>query len=1104
LTSERADCKMFAMLIRRLMYTIILFSLLVSLVSFFPRSAGAEAQKWSRLNIPGNGAFSNWVLAKGSDIRHLRRAADGTLYCYASPGDASFRFFKSLDSGVSWSYCGRVEEEIVDIAVSSEQPRHVYYATSSAVYQSLDAGDSFQALAAGPGGAGQNGVKITSIDAVTADGNDRVVAATCNSRTAQFGGVFLWDGGEPHVWKDLGVGELDVYCVRFSPAYAARRQIVAVASDEIDTLVTAASEGEGWGTEAGIAVLERLIPFSAEIAFPDDYDSVVSRGKYVQYIALDSGGKGDVFRLKGRPSSGYSEIVDLNAGVALGLEDLDIASLAVSGEAAGASLMAGSADSATIWLSRDGGNSWNMSVKSPSGSSVTGVVMAPDNESGSLAFAVTCGEESAFSLSRDKGLTWAQTSLVDSQIYSVVDLAVSPAFTSDGTLYILTAGPVFSLWRGLDGGSTWQRVFSNNLTGVGRLDCILLSPDFTQNSTLFLFGLNAENDPVIWKSPDGGRTFVSQLSKDPVNGAPVNIDAWAIAADDVIYTSGCCGVDCFVYRTGVGGSLPYQDRGLAGDCLASSLALSPDFVHDRTLLLGNTLGGVYLSIDGGRVFESFTSGFAQSPLKGKIKVAFDAGYKNNRTVYAADSTKDKGIFRGIRGSGDGFVAIDSNLQRGARVNALSVTPQGVLYAAYSRNEKDGLNQGGMERSLDPTSPAPFFETVNSGLEETVSLYGTWTRDNTVWSLNTAAAGVVSYVDLLVSPVSPLAPRDGESGLDKNGIQISWQAQQGAGRYHWQIDTDDQFVILPKSYEGDTDSLMVNLPNLDARTVYYWRVRTNLPVAGLWSPTRRFDTIPPLAAPKLSSPSSSSRAGVRPVFKWSVSEGAESYDLLVARDENFDDLVIDKCGENGCAANTWKCNKTLKYNSSYFWKVRALAAEKNSQWSGTGLFTTEKESSGSSSGGGGHPPGNTTTPANTPAPAPINTSAPTGTPASTVIAAASPAPVITPTPSVSPSPSASTPVIASPAAAPPVSTPAYTAAVSPAGFTPAKTPDGTIPLASPPAPASSLPAAEISPVSSPEPATGAVRLAIGLGSILIVLLVGLAFLVAYILKKFKRY
>lgn len=123
-------------------------ALLLSLSILFtnPAITSADEVKWSRVNIPTEGKSGNWVLADGSDIKHLTMAADGTLYAYAQ--GLTYTLYKSTDDGYSWSYTGKVQDSIVDIAISPNDTNLVYYATSTRVYRSTDAGKTFDSLAA--------------------------------------------------------------------------------------------------------------------------------------------------------------------------------------------------------------------------------------------------------------------------------------------------------------------------------------------------------------------------------------------------------------------------------------------------------------------------------------------------------------------------------------------------------------------------------------------------------------------------------------------------------------------------------------------------------------------------------------------------------------------------------------------------------------------------------------------------------------------------------------------------------------------------------------------------------------------------------------------
>ncbi|MBN1190957.1 MAG: hypothetical protein JXA46_14475 [Dehalococcoidales bacterium] len=1084
------------MLKARVFLTLGVLTLLISsLPAFFTLSSRAGDLQWTRLNIPADGVSGNWLLADGSDIRHLTLAADGTLYCCADPSGTQFRLFKSADGGLSWAYTGRVQSEIVDIAVSPSDPEIVYYATSASVYRSADAGNNFDSLALSPGGAGNNGLEIVSIDVTSFDDSQRIAAGVCDRAEGRYGGVYLLDESLSEDWVDLEIGSYDVYCVAFSPRYASDRQIVAVASNETDTVVTTDINGMGWGNQAGDARLHSLKPLSAAIAFPEDYNADVASGQYIQFIALDSGsGLGGVYRLEARSSPAASEIIDLNAGSREGAGNRDIASLAVKGQAAGAFIMAGMADAAGLYLSEDGGSSWNLSVKNPTGDSDTCVLMADDFSTSRKACAATCGTESAFSISRDGGITWDQSGLIDTRITHILDLAVSPAFASDGTLFLVTADLEHSLWRSWNAGANWERIFSSALPPVDRIKGVKVSPSYQQNGIVLVNGAS-EGRPVIWRSTDSGDTCILTYSVDPDTGKDVNIYAWAISPEDVVFVGGFDGEKCVVYQSGED-SLAYVDKAEAGSSMPASLALSPDFSRDQAVLLGDINGNVYYSADHGCVFEPLPLDAQEAPLDGTVSVAFDSNFGQNHTVYASGGAGGEGIFRFVIGSSFEWEPIDDTLPQGAQVSRISVSDAGVLYGIYSRDEINIENKGGLERSLYPCSPSPCFESITAGLGDGIEMNGLWVRDNTLWSVDITSTEIMVYTDLLVSPVELESPPDGAAGLEKSAVQISWQVQEGAAGYQWQIDTDDKFAGIPAGCEGETDSTLVNLPSLDENTVYFWRVRVNSPALGPWSEIRSFDTFPGLEVPKLSSPGSGSRSSLQPVFKWSLCEGAECYDLVVAGDESFSEEVIHKCGDNACNSNVWKCDRTLKYDTDYYWKVRAVQGDKTSQWSSPGIFTTQKKSSGSSSGGGSAGSGSSSTPAPTPSPSQTaeSTSAPASSPspAPSLSETAASLPVSDPTNIAAPSPS-NTP------GPPGTGLPYSPAAVTSAAATPSS---GPLPSGD------SLPVTSVAGIQSlaisGEAGSSNSRLLIILCVVLAVLLAGMTFIVVYLYRKLRRY
>jgi photosystem II stability/assembly factor-like uncharacterized protein len=872
-----------------------------------PLLAEVDTVKWSEVNIPTQGKAGGWVLADGSDVQHLRLAANGTIYAYGK--GLTYTLYQSTNSGLSWSAIGKVQDNIVAIAVAPDDA--VYYATTSKIFKSVDGVSSFTSLTT-PGGAGANNIEITCLDASRLTDNV-IVVGTRDTDNGQFGGVYLLDE-TTFTWTDTGLGNYDVYGLAFSPNYPGDRQLIAVVSNETHTFITTDFDGAGWGATIANAQINNLVPLSAGIAFPEDYDPGIT-AQY--FVAIDSGvNKGDVYRVEG------SVATDLNTGV-------DITGLAVSGNTPMANLIAGAASGTGVYLSSDGGRNWTRSTKPPTGQSKTYIVMAQDK-----AYAATTGTDSAFSYTSDGGITWNQLSLIDTTLTTVVDLAPSPGYDEDETMFMVTFGGEHSLWRSLDGEKTWERVLSSSMAGIDTIELVQLPPQYdSDNQTVFIAG-TANGNPVIWKSADNGQTFGRRL-------APLPIDTWTVVDDTTLFVGVFDGTNGLVHRSTNSG-LSYSVGVIAGSQSLNSIAASPDYAKDKTLLVGNSDGWVFWSGDNGLSFESLPQNATTKPLSGNITVAFDPDYADNNTVYATSDSAGKGIYRFIIGRSDKWENIDS--PSGGTIGQLLTSAEGTLYATNLKAD------GGMERCLNPTYPlGPTFETVTRGLEDGATLVGLWLCGNQLWSFDSAHDSLISYIDSLSRPVTLASPTDEATGRGMiindavKNISLDWETLPGATEYKWQLDYDNEFSSVPTGFEGDTRASSAQLPALDPTTTYYWRVRATEPVLSPWSDKWSFTTSfgTEAYAPQLESPEAGAiGVSVKPIFQWSAVAGADGYELVVSTEAAVDNPTILKTGTFSLPNTAWQANIELDYGTTYYWKVRAVSASTYSPWSAVSAFTTE--------------------------------------------------------------------------------------------------------------------------------------------------------------------
>jgi hypothetical protein len=914
-----------------------LLSLLSPMSQTTPALADQVTAKWLRVNTPTEGTAGNWVLANGSDALHLTMAIDGTLYAYGK--SLTYTLYKSTDSGYSWSSTGKVTDAIVGIAAAPDDAGVIYYATTANVYKSTNAGDSFASLPPNPGGAGSNNVEITSI-AAAEDGT--VAVGTRDTDPHDYGDVYTLKESESFTWVDTNIGDYDVYTVAYPPISS---QLVAVATDGDDTIVSSNIGDAGWGNTIGDVTITDLEPASASLAFPNDYHPDVTAGANILFMGIDSDGglKGDVYKITNMTAPNSSVATDLNIGIAYGLDKVDVTSVAISGEAANARLLAGVADSVQVYFSTDSGSHWTISSKPPTGESKTYVLMAPDFASSGRAYAATSEAESAVSYTVDGGLTWNQVSLIDTTITTILDLAPSPDYSQDNTLFMLTWGAAYGLWQSLNGGARWERVFSSALTSVDSLNLVELPPQYGADNQIVLLAGESNSNPVIWKSTDNGQTFLSPLTtKDPATGATFSINTWAIVDDTTLFIGSFDGSSGQVYHTTNSG-LSYSTPAVVGSQSLNSIVLSPTYEQDETILIGNTNGWIYWSKDNGDSFEPLPPGAASAPLTGSVTVAFDSQFSSNNTVYAASDTADKGIYRFIIGIRTTWESIDSTLATGGMLKQL-VSADGTLYATNFNGD------GGMERCLNPTYPlGPTFEAATNGLDSDATLNGLWLGDNRLWAVDTTNIRLMTYIDSLTIPVTLTSPTDKVPGIGTiinytiNDVSLDWEALTGATNYSWQLNYITDFSTIPTDFEGTTRASSVHLPTLAPATTYYWRVRATQPVVSPWSAKWSFTTSlgDAAIAPKLASPEAGATGvALKPIFQWETVAGADSYELIVSTDINFNNPTISKCDDYALPGTAWQANPALEPNTTYYWKVRAISSGTHSAWSAVGAFITE--------------------------------------------------------------------------------------------------------------------------------------------------------------------
>jgi len=265
---------------------VILLLSLVATLAPFPAQAGPQADAWNRYPIPEKGEAGGWVLtsdvpSEETGVTAICVAFDGTIYAATEEISGSplngYNLFKSTDDGYTWTPLWKIpagdnpnggdDSRITTLILPQwEYADILYLATQYNVYKSTDGGRNFTTIGGQPAyGSGTNltnSCLITSLDVTIYKNDYLIVVGSRDADASDYGGVYFYDESERvPSWTDLRVGssdagtKYDVLAVAFSPNFADDEQIVAVVTDENDTIVTTKLGIADWGATIGDAYL---------------------------------------------------------------------------------------------------------------------------------------------------------------------------------------------------------------------------------------------------------------------------------------------------------------------------------------------------------------------------------------------------------------------------------------------------------------------------------------------------------------------------------------------------------------------------------------------------------------------------------------------------------------------------------------------------------------------------------------------------------------------------------------------------------------------------------------------------------------------------------
>ena len=171
------------------------------------------------------------------------------------------------------------------------------------------------------------------------------------------------------------------------------------------------------------------------------------------------------------------------------------------------------------------------------------------------------------------------------------------------------------------------------------------------------------------------------------------------------------------------------------------------------------------------------------------------------------------------------------------------------------------------------------------------------------------------------------------------VVLLWTPIATADTYQYQVALDNTFENIVTQNSSITGAQAE--VSLYANTKYYWRVMVSSGINSQWSEIWSFTTpLGPAEAPTLIAPASgSTNIILKPIFQWTGLASANNYELVVAKNCDWTNPVINLAGSSAVASTAYQITTNLDENTNYCWRVRAVGNSSISAWSAIGTFTT---------------------------------------------------------------------------------------------------------------------------------------------------------------------
>ena len=307
-----------------------------------------------------------------------------------------------------------------------------------------------------------------------------------------------------------------------------------------------------------------------------------------------------------------------------GLESLDINLVAIDPK--NADFVLGANRKTGLYRTQDGGNYWQPIINDKK---ITAIAFLPSEEGGSQ---IAIGDDQGgFYLSDDQGDSWVKK-------YQPADsgriraIAISPHYEADQTLLIGTRKA--GIFKSEDGGETFtetnQGILDKSITSLA------FSPNYSSDQTIFATSFTEG----VFQSQDQGNTWIrhNQGLKRNYQANDHRLPHFKhlqvspnFAEDKTVFVAGFSGL----FQSNDGG-LVWQESVTLPSELLTGVAISPDYVNDKTAAIATYFGGGFVTQDGGSNWQPLLekSRHLSSDVSDRLyALHFSPNYAEDRTIF---------------------------------------------------------------------------------------------------------------------------------------------------------------------------------------------------------------------------------------------------------------------------------------------------------------------------------------------------------------------------------------------------------------------------------------------------------------------------------------